>query len=171
MGKFFCLAPLLLLLFVEAPKAQYRFEKPLVYNEESGLPKGAKVLDIAQDQNGFIWLGSTKGLARLDGSQLSLMLAEDSIPDQLLHNYIVDLFFDASQNELYIGTYGGLSVLNTATLQFQNYVKGEGANNLPFDEVVAIFRGQTPSHLAGRKPRRARAFRSGIEKNSTHRNR
>ncbi len=38
------------------------------WTEETGLPPG-EVLSIAQDLDGYVWLGTTMGLVRLDGAR------------------------------------------------------------------------------------------------------
>ncbi len=66
---------------------------------------------IAQDSNGFLWLGTTLGLYRYDGYHF-IEFNTNTNPS-LLDNTIKSLLIDGEN--LWIGSNGGLNVLNTTT--------------------------------------------------------
>lgn len=66
------------------------------------------VNDILQDKNGFIWLGSSTGLYRFDGSELKQYTYSEKDPDSLPHFHVNQIFID-HKNEMWIGTGFGLA--------------------------------------------------------------
>lgn len=75
---------------------------------EQGLPQAAAT-SIAQDKNGFVWVGTQDGLTRFDGRSF-LTYRQDDHPG-LANNAITQLQFD-SHGRLWIGTKNGLSVMD-----------------------------------------------------------
>lgn len=73
---------------------------------EQGLPQ-ISALAIAQDAQGYLWVGTQAGLARFDGHRFSVYTPENQ-PD-LPGAYINALLLD-KQNRLWIATYKGLAV-------------------------------------------------------------
>ena len=71
----------------------------------------SSVTCIAEDQNGFMWMGTRKGLDRYDGSRFKTyrqderQLENNALPDNLILALCVD-----NNNRLYVGTSSGLSV-------------------------------------------------------------
>src|SRR6187549_2948466 len=51
------------LSFAALAQDNFRF---IPYGEDYGLPQSS-IYDIAQDQNGFIWIGTAGGVCRFDG--------------------------------------------------------------------------------------------------------
>src|SRR3989338_8675207 len=78
---------------------------PLVtYSTEEGLPQ-SQVTSFAQDDKGYLWIGTLGGLARYGGQKFLTLSSNDGI----LNNRISALeFFD---HTLWIGHDGGLSYL------------------------------------------------------------
>ncbi|SNY56724.1 diguanylate cyclase (GGDEF) domain-containing protein [Arsukibacterium tuosuense] len=75
------------------------------WSVEAGLPQ-VSVTAMAQDEQGYIWLGTQGGLARFDGHQFTVFNTANT--PQLLSNLITSLYVD-SKNRLWIGTVNGLS--------------------------------------------------------------
>jgi diguanylate cyclase (GGDEF)-like protein len=73
---------------------------------EDGLPQ-ISALAIAQDRNGYIWVGTQNGLARFDGVHFSNYTPQTE--PQLPGIWVRALLLDHSGN-LWIGTYKGLAV-------------------------------------------------------------
>nr|WP_262903613.1 hybrid sensor histidine kinase/response regulator transcription factor [Niabella beijingensis] len=96
---------------------------------ENGLSNNS-VLSIAQDGQGFIWLGTSNGLNRYDGSQIKIYLAEENQPTGLYANNIIALYRDA-EKVLWVGTSSGLNRYNDETDNFEKIV-------LPVSSPVAI---------------------------------
>lgn len=65
------------------------------------------VISIAQDAQGFIWLGSPEGLNRYDGHRFKLYKSVENDSSSLAGNYILSLFCD-TQGKLWIGSDMGL---------------------------------------------------------------
>ncbi len=73
---------------------------------EQGLPQ-ISALAIAQDRQGYLWVGTQAGLARFDGHRFVAYTAEST--PELPGGYINDLLYDAD-GRLWIATYKGLAV-------------------------------------------------------------
>lgn len=75
------------------------------FGESKGLP--APVYKIAQDHFGYIWLGTSDGLARFDGKNFKLYNSKlgdsTSIPNNIINDLIVDTY-----NRIWIATNGGI---------------------------------------------------------------
>jgi len=90
------------------------------YSTESGLAQ-SQIRSIAQDKNGYLWLGTLAGLSKYDGKKF----VNYSIQNGLINNPIFSLAADRSKG-LWIGTLGGL-----------NYFDGEKFSSYPFKEDMA----------------------------------
>jgi ligand-binding sensor domain-containing protein/signal transduction histidine kinase len=113
----------LLLSPAQAFPGGYRFAHLGV---QDGLSHGA-VKAIIQDQQGFIWIGTSNGLNRFDGVDVIAHFAGDG-PGQLDSDYIRDLMI-ASDGTLWVGTANGLSSYDSLSGKFRNYplpVSGSG---------------------------------------------
>lgn len=92
---------------------------------EDGLPDAA-ITAIVQDAEGFLWLSTTNGLSRYDGTAFRNFF-HDSSKNSLPGNHIQNIVnYDA--DHLVIATTSGLALLNTRTLQFRNFL----VNSKPF---------------------------------------
>jgi len=85
------------------PFSQYAHERWSI-NEGLPYPGGS---EIAQDSEGYIWLGSMSGLSRFDGSRMTNY--DGSTTPALNGNFILGLQPDA-QGRLWMGTYHGTVV-------------------------------------------------------------
>lgn len=74
---------------------------------EQGLPQ-ISALAIAQDQHGYLWVGTQAGLARFDGHRFMAYTTESA--PELPGAYIHDLLH-SGDNRLWIATYKGLALL------------------------------------------------------------
>ncbi|MGJ8664499.1 MAG: ligand-binding sensor domain-containing protein, partial [Marinicella sp.] len=72
---------------------------------EHGLPDST-VFSITQDQSGFMWFGTTNGLARYDGYAFKVFKHDGADQNSISNNNAGNLFID-SKNKLWIGTFGG----------------------------------------------------------------
>ncbi len=82
--------------------AQWEIHPVLV---EDGLPDST-VFSIVQDRTGFIWFGTTNGIARYDGYEFRLFQHDPNNIQTISSNNAGNLFVD-SRNRLWIGTFGG----------------------------------------------------------------
>ncbi len=94
------------------------------------------VLAIAQDHEGFVWIGTEEGLLRWDGYQYRHYRAERGNPFGLPDNFIQSLYVD-SAGVLWIGTLsGGLSRYDRLHDRFLTY--GSDTHSLSSIVVRAI---------------------------------
>ncbi len=113
-----------------------RFKKISV---EQGLSQST-VFCIAQDQRGFIWIGTNDGLNRYDGYDFLVFEHEPDNLHSLSDNTILSLYVDQS-GELWIGTDGGgLNRYDHATGEFTVYQSKQSSfNNLSDDAILDIY--------------------------------
>lgn len=71
-----------------------------------GIPSEAFFSSIAQDDDGFLWIGTLSGLYRYDGLNVIRFLRDPSDSNSLTHNFAKTLTKDPKGN-IWIGTYGG----------------------------------------------------------------
>jgi signal transduction histidine kinase/DNA-binding response OmpR family regulator/ligand-binding sensor domain-containing protein len=96
--KYLILATCLLIgLWIHPSTAQYqslRFERITV---EDGLPNPS-VLDIIQDQQGFMWFGTASGIVRYDGYEMKIYYPSANLRDSLPVRNVPQLGQDRSGN-------------------------------------------------------------------------
>lgn len=90
-------------------------------DQDRGLP-GDTVFSFAQDRQGFVWIGTTNGLARYDGYHTHIFTplgTPDSLPDSIVRA----LYADPDSDTLWVGTQvAGLARLDLRTQTFQPVV-------------------------------------------------
>lgn len=74
---------------------------------------------IAQDDLGFLWIGSRDGLSRFDGVE-SITYFKDSTENSIPNN-LIEWVYWGSDKKLWIGTQGGLCSLDPRTNKIQRY--------------------------------------------------
>lgn len=77
---------------------------------------------ILEDSNGFLWIGTDKGLNRYDRKRgkFTAYFTETNSEKSLTSNQISAIFED-SQNRLWVGTDMGLNLLNPVTKELQHF--------------------------------------------------
>ncbi|WP_158658195.1 ligand-binding sensor domain-containing protein [Agarilytica rhodophyticola] len=90
---------------------------------------------ITQDSDGFIWLGGTQGLARFDGAELKVYLADPSVSDSLSNNYVLDMLTDA-RGHLWIATGDGLNHFDPYLERFNVFRAQEGSSTTLPDNFI-----------------------------------
>lgn len=111
---------LALLLALLAPPLLALPETPLFHSfgPEQGLPS-SKVSSLAQDRDGYLWIGTSDGLTRFDGERFEVWQHAPERTGSLPANAIQALLVD-SRNRLWVGTAGGgLAVLDAARGTFE----------------------------------------------------
>ncbi len=93
------------------------------YSTESGLAQ-SQIRSIAQDKNGYLWLGTLAGLTKYDGKKF----LNYSIQHGLIDNQIISLLTDKYKG-LWIGTMGGLNYFNGEKFISHRF-KNEMAENI-----------------------------------------
>ena len=127
---------ILLLLFVLAllmpvlPQDQdLKFQR---YSVLDGLTNGYTHC-ILQDQKGFIWIGTDKGLNRFDGYSFKTYLADQNDPTSISSNNITEIFED-NKGKLWITCStdnGGLHIYNR---EKDNFIRLLPDTEIPLDQ-------------------------------------
>ena len=118
------------LLAVESLAAQRNLIFDRIGTEE-GLSQGI-VTAIAQDAEGFVWVGTQEGLNRFDGYHFKHYYHSSADEKSLSRDYVRSLFFD-SKNQLWVGTEGGIDLFDSVTQTFSKKLLGR-----PDEAVYAI---------------------------------
>ncbi|MCS6808263.1 MAG: two-component regulator propeller domain-containing protein, partial [Bacteroidota bacterium] len=112
------------------------------YTIKHGLPQNT-VLCIAQDQQGFIWLGTQDGLCRYDGYSFRVFRHRPNDSTTPSVNYITRLHV-ARDGTLWIGTAdGGLNAYNYRTQRFTVHMhKPENPHSIADNTIQALYEDQ-----------------------------
>lgn len=111
------------------------------YGLEQGLPS-SEVQALAQDQDGYLWMGTRDGLARWDGVSFTVYRHRPGDPDSLPGNDVQALAVDRS-NRLWIGVVdGGLAWLDADRARFRRWPASPAADPLGGDDVWSIAEGR-----------------------------
>ena len=100
------------------PGATQDFNYGYYISEEDGLPTSS-ITSMAEDSFGFMWIGTTRGLARYDGSQFKIYTHDPEKANSLANVQVFHLISD--KEHLWIATSVGLSRLEYASDTFRNY--------------------------------------------------
>lgn len=97
------------------------------------------IVSILQDSYGYIWFGTNDGLNRYDGRSFKIFSHDSRNKNSLQQNFVQVIFEDSEKN-LWIGTDGGgLSLFNREKENFKNYLHNpENENSLPHNSVISI---------------------------------
>ncbi|QCR24971.1 hybrid sensor histidine kinase/response regulator [Pontibacter sp. SGAir0037] len=97
--------------------------------------QGHIIYSLHEDANGSIWIGTSQGLMRLDGSinDMEVYTMEDGLPS----NVICAVKGDEAGN-LWISTNYGISKLNSQTNSFINYYANDGLQGNEFSKGAAF---------------------------------
>ena len=115
--------------------------KRLVFDhlaKENGLPSNTVYCAI-QDFQGYIWIGTTNGLARYDGHDMKIFRSIPGDSTTLTDNTIYTLY-QASDSMIWIGTGNGLSIYNPRIRAFKNFPYDEKQRGgFPSQRINAFF--------------------------------
>lgn len=97
------------------------------------------VLDILQDEYGYIWIATENGLNRYDGYKFRVFKHEVSDTNSLSNNYITSLCIDAN-GQLWVGTKQGLNKYNSKSETFTTFpVRNENQNGISDASVRKVY--------------------------------
>ena len=85
---------------------------------DGGLPQ-TTVRAIAEDPDGFVWLGTQDGLARFDGYDVRTFRREQGLASSLVNSQVTAIA--VADGEVWAATQGGLSRYRAAQETFENY--------------------------------------------------
>ncbi len=140
----------------QVPLARPPLDSWVHLSDDEGLTH-SDVRTIAQDQDGFIWLGTRMGgLLRFDGYDLHGYGHNPADAGSLAHNIIWCLLVDR-RNRVWVGTEAGLSVLDRATGRFRHFRHAaDEATSLPNNVVTGLLEDQAGRIWAGTRDGLAR---------------
>ncbi len=96
-------------------------ELPIALKTETfGVPEGlsqSTVTSVAEDDDGYIWIGTLNGLNRFDGAEFKHFFANDR--SNISSSFIQSLLFD--NGTLFVGTDNGLNIYNSELETFEKY--------------------------------------------------
>jgi diguanylate cyclase (GGDEF)-like protein len=98
-------------------------------NEKNGMP-GSVAQAIAQDDNGFIWVGTANGASRWDGYRFRTYVMDAGIAGSLPSNNVLTLYVDP-QKRLWIGTNRGISLYLPVLDSFQTFTPAGSGGAYP----------------------------------------
>ena len=94
------------------------------------------VTALAQDRDGFLWIGTEGGIDRFDGYRFKVYRWDADNADSLPSNFVLTLHIDR-QGRLWVGTQAsGLALFDTATDHFVRF--GAGPGRLSSPEISSI---------------------------------
>src|SRR5678816_1780479 len=109
------------------------------YSTPEGLSQ-ATARAIAQDRDGFIWIGTQDGLNRFDGYGFKIYKHDRTDPASLTHNHVWALLPDPD-GSLWIGTQaGGLNRYDPVLDRFSGYESSAGSDSTASRLVTALAR-------------------------------
>ncbi|MBT4492617.1 MAG: PAS domain S-box protein [Gammaproteobacteria bacterium] len=121
------LSGLLVFVFIQEAIAEHKIaeQRSLIFDRistEHGLSQGI-VTAIAQDPDGFIWVGTQEGLNRYDGYRFESYYHIEGDESSLSHDYIRSLLF-GKDGSLWVGTDAGLNKFDHNKKTFNHFDLG-----------------------------------------------
>lgn len=96
-----------------------------------------QVQAVARDEWGYLWIGTSNGLNRYDGSNFIVHRPEPETPDRLSDSNCYALLYDAARKSLWIGTHGGgLNRYHIPSDHFEQVPIQPQKNRLPGTEDI-----------------------------------
>jgi ligand-binding sensor domain-containing protein len=153
------LRPLLVILLISAASPLFGAEKTLSsefllrgWDSEDGLPAG-RVQAVTQTRDGYLWVGTSRGLARFDGARF-VVLTTNNTPE-LGDDRIASLLV-ARSGDLWVGTVGGfLARRRAGVFEAVPLTSGQARrkiNTLAEAEDGGVWIGTTGTSLARWRP-------------------
>ncbi len=103
---------------------------------KQGLPSNT-VSSVAQDQRGFIWLGTDAGLARYDGYRFHVYSESSASTPALSDNNVLTLLADSRRNGLWVATAGGLDYFDLDSEAITHYTSATDSEQGLADSQVS----------------------------------
>jgi len=139
MNRHISVITILILLLVAVSNAfgEYTFERLDVPVSHSN------VITINQDQQGFMWFGTRNGLNRYDGVNIVAFHHQNFDSTSLINN-LVNSINIGNDNNLWIGTYDGLSLFDPQQFKFGDVNHFYPIDSKPvFGDVLSIVNGKS----------------------------
>lgn len=94
-------------LIIQISALWAQFQDPVILTNRNGLSSLKVNATIAQDKDGFVWIGTEDGLNRYDGQKFTVYRKIENDTLSIRRNIITSVFSD-SNNRLWIGSMAGL---------------------------------------------------------------
>ena len=104
-----------------------------------GLPSNT-VKSVTQTPDGFLWIGTKRGLVRFDG--MKFVIVRFAKKEEIYSQEIRNLFVDR-EGTLWIGSAGGLTSYQYQTGQFKTFTKDDGITGDGIRRIKDDMRGNT----------------------------
>ncbi len=118
------------------PWTEFYFEQ---YAEKDGLPSNQVNLTV-QDNQGFVWAGTSNGLCKFDGTNWTSYSAIPKVNKSLTNTNVISIYHD-TKNRTWFGTItSGVNLLHKLTGELKNYnFSSLDSNTLAGTIVTGIF--------------------------------
>ena len=134
----------LLLFLMLQLKGTFSFSQQLSftsYTSNNGLSQNSGYC-IAQDGLGYIWMGTQDGLNKFNGRKISTYYKETVTRGVLINNFIKSLYFDSTNNWMWIGTVNGLCIYNIYADSFYKashyFPQADSLDKLTIDNITGV---------------------------------
>jgi ligand-binding sensor domain-containing protein/signal transduction histidine kinase len=120
-----------------SPRISYTQDNKFVFKVlgvENGLSQNI-VTAVCQDKQGFLWVGTQRGLNRYDGLQFKTYTHQNNKTTSLPADFVQSIY-ETQTGELWIGTKKGLSRYNRITDEFEHFLPNPNDTNF---QVFTIF--------------------------------
>ncbi|WP_164503608.1 ligand-binding sensor domain-containing diguanylate cyclase [Pleionea sediminis] len=102
---------------------------------------------ITQDQSGFIWLGSQRGLYRFDGYEFKRYIHDPNQRDSLAGDFVYSLW-SAADGKIWIGTINdGVSTYHPETDSFSHYRGSKESNTGLLNNEIRTITGDNKGNI------------------------
>ena len=133
MQRLFCVSIILILSLW----CKGQINKTQIIGLDQGLSQSS-VLDLAQDQMGFLWIATQDGLNRFDGKNFSLFKKDPFDSTSISANFISCLLVDR-RDRLWVGTStDGLNLFNKDRETFSNFRK-DSEVSLTDNNILSLY--------------------------------
>jgi len=110
-----------------------KYERPSkVINRSNGLPD-EYIMSMTQDSMGFIWIGTSNGLVRFDGTESRVWQQDEADSLSLNSSWITDLEYDHYRNRIWLGTAFGLNFLDLKSGEIYS-IKNDPSNHFDINK-------------------------------------
>ena len=132
----------LLVLFLLSASSSFAYEYGNFsrFSTKNGLSSNI-VEQIVKDKDGFLWIATSKGLNRYDGTNCIQFKHDPNNPNSISADYVRALFIEENDN-IWVGTKGGgLNYFERSTGKFTSFRHVDNnPSSLSNNEVLSVFR-------------------------------